>query len=249
MMGRQHAMTGVLAGVVLGQVAPAVPGPIQALVVVVTGGASLLPDLDHPQATAARSLGLVTRLLAIGMDRLAMTIYHATRGPRDTQDRRSGHRAFTHTLPACALAGGLSWLLMLVWPLIFAVVAALLGGLLALGLKQAGGWLAIATGVGAAVTLFQYPGWSWLFPVAVTVGCVVHVMGDWLTNSGVPLAWPLQINGRRWGAVRSPIPFDAGGAEERMLVAPVLLGGVVVSVAWSTGLLNAVWSAYAGMGS
>jgi membrane-bound metal-dependent hydrolase YbcI (DUF457 family) len=248
MMGRQHALTGVLAGVGFAAAVPAAPTPIRALLVVVTGGAALLPDLDHPSATAARSLGVLTKVIAIGMDRLALSVYHATRGPRDTAARESGHRLFTHTLPACVLAGGVVGLLVLVYPVLVALVAALLAGLLALGFKRAGGVLAIGAGLVTWWALTQHPGWSWLFPAAVTLGCAVHIMGDMVTNSGVPVLWPIERAGKRWAPVRTPVTFNAGGPEEQLVVAPLLLLAVALSVSWSTGLLAVVVSAVAAIG-
>jgi membrane-bound metal-dependent hydrolase YbcI (DUF457 family) len=201
--------------------------------------------LDHPSATAARSLGVLTKVIAIGMDRLALSVYHATRGPRDTAARESGHRLFTHTVPASVLAGATVGLLVLVYPALVAVVAALLAGLLALGFKRAGSVLATVTGFVTWWALTQHPGWSWLFPVAVTLGCVVHICGDAVTNSGVPILWPVDRGGRRWAPVRTPVTFNAGGPEEQMVVAPLLLLAVVVSVSWISGLLGVLVSAVA----
>lgn len=51
----------------------------------------------------------------------------------------------------------------------------------------------------------------------VALGMVVHSLGDALTSSGVPLAWPVRIDGRRWtllgalaGRVSAPGPGRRG---------------------------------------
>lgn len=245
MLGRQHATCGLLAGVGLAALVPAAPWPIRTLVVIVTGGSALLSDLDHPQATAARSLGLLTKLIAIGVDRVALAIYHATRGQRDPAGRESGHRLVTHTVPGCVLAGVLAGVLTMVSPIAGAVTCGVLAGLLALGLRQAGFGLAGATGALAWWGLTQEIRWWWLVPVAVTVGCLAHVAGDAVTTSGVPLLWPVTVGGQRWRPIRTPVTFAAGGPEETMLVAPLLTVGLLVAVSSVTGLLPVVVSAAA----
>lgn len=242
-MGRQHAACGLLSGVGFTACLSGAPIGIRALVVIVSGGAALLPDLDHPSATAARSLGVVTRLLAHGVDHLSLMIYHATRSPGDVADRRSGHRLFTHTWPACLLAGLLVGFLAVVSTVALAVTCGLLAGLLALGFRTAGFGIAVSTLAGSWWLLDHYSGWSWTVPVAVTVGCIVHTLGDWVTNSGVPLLWPLVSQGKRWRLVHAPVTFSAGDAVETRLVAPLLVVCLVVSTAQVTGVLPAVISA------
>jgi membrane-bound metal-dependent hydrolase YbcI (DUF457 family) len=243
MMGRQHASSALLAGVGLAACVPSAPWPIRGLVVIVCGGAGLLPDLDTPAGTAARSLGLVTRWLARAVDAASLLIYHATRSPADVSDRRSGHRTATHTVPACLLAGATVGLLGLLHPVAGAVCCALLGGLLACGYRKAGGLLAVSTGLVAWWTLTSYSGWSWLVPLAVTLGCLVHVGGDWLTNSGVPLLWPIRSQGKRWRLVRSPAPFAAGDHVETGIVRPLLWVALAVAVSAVTGVLPVLLSA------
>lgn len=244
-MAPQHATCGLLAGVGVAAFIPAAPWPIRVLVVIVTGGAALLPDLDHPQATAAKSLGPVTKVIAIGVDRTSVAVYHATRAAGDPRDRHGGHRLLTHTVPWCLVVGVLVGLLGVVSPIGLAVSCGLLAGLLALGFKQAGFGLAVATGGVSWWLLDHDPSWSWVVPVAVTAGCLVHLAGDAVTPSGVPILWPLKVGGQRWRMVSTPVTFDAGGTEETMLVAPLLVLGLLVAVAQVTGVLPVVLAAVA----
>lgn len=248
-MGRQHALTGLLAGVGIAALIPAAPLPIRALAVIVTGGASLLPDLDHPSATAARSLGLLTKTIAKLIDRMSLVIYHATREPGDPAGRASGHRLFTHTVAGCLLAGVLAGVLTVASPVAGAVACGLLAGLLGLGLRVAGFGLASATGGVAWFALTHHSGWWWLVPLCVAAGCVIHICGDAVTNTGVPLLWPLVRGGQRWGRIRTPVTFEAGGAEETRLVAPALVLGLGASVAQVTGVLPVVVQAAIGAAS
>ena len=64
MMGRTHALTGWCAGLAL---APAVgAGSVHKAVIfaATTAGFALLPDLDHPGASASRLLGWLTGALS-----------------------------------------------------------------------------------------------------------------------------------------------------------------------------------------
>jgi len=64
---------------------------------------------------------------------------------------------------------------------------------------------------------------GWL-GTAVTLGMVVHSVGDAVTESGAPLLWPVPIRQRRWYPVGSPrvLRFRTGGRVEALLVAPAL---------------------------
>jgi len=242
-MGRSHGLTGLLGGVGFAALLPAAPMPVRGLLVIVMGGAALLPDLDHPNATAAKSLGLLTKVIAYGVDRLAVTVYHATRARGDSASRQGGHRLLTHTIPWCLLVGGLVAVLGTASPVALAVFCGLLGGLLGLGLQVAGIGVALSTGVLAWWTLDTYPGWSWTVSVAVSIGSLVHLGGDAVTPSGVPLLWPLVYRGERWRMVSTPVTFTAGDSVESLLVAPLLVVSVVVSAAQVTGVLPVVISA------
>lgn len=241
-MGRQHAACGLLVGVGFTAVVPSAPIGLRVLLVIVSGGAALLPDLDHKQATAARSLGLLTKLIAIGVDRVSLAIYHATRTRGDVADRHSGHRLVTHTVPGCLLAGLFVAGLAVISPVALAVICGLLGGLLALGFRYAGFGLAVSTAGVAWWVLDTYPSWSWTVPVAVSVGALVHSLGDCLTNSGCPVLWPIVRHGKRWENVRAPITFAAGDSVETMLVAPALFISLVIAVASVSGVTGYVLS-------
>lgn len=87
---------------------------------------------------------------------------------------------------------------------------------------------------GVLVAFAQLAPWT---GVAVGGGCVVHILGDWLTYSGVPLLWPIVWRGERWYRFRSPAPFLAGGRFERAAVWPLLLAGSIAVVPGSVPML------------
>lgn len=243
-LGRQHCLCGLIAGVGLAALVPSAPWPVRALTVAVTGGAALLPDLDKPGSTAARSLGPITGLLARGVDRLSSWIYHATRLGGDPPNRESGHRTFTHTPVCSALVGGGVGLLGVAHPVAWAVALGLVCGLLGLALRVAGFGLAVAGGVVAWWVATRHSDWSWLCAVAVTIGSHIHREGDWVTPSGVPRRlWPLPRDGKRWEMQSSPATFAAGSPEETGPVFILLCLGLLVSSAQVTGVLPVVVSA------
>lgn len=255
-MGRSHAVSGLLVATVAvtpvtaaAGVGALLPGPVALLAVAVVGGAALLPDIDHPSSTAARSLGFLTRWLAKGVDRLALELYYATAGPRDVTDRQSGHRLVTHTPVGAVTFGALVTLAVVSHPIAGAVTLGLVCALLGLGLKQAGWACLLAGGVASWWVTSTYPEWWWLWGTAVTLGCHVHREGDWCTNAGCPRrSWPLMRNGRRWDTAKAWVTFRAGGDEETSYVFPGLCvaTGVAAVVALGGGPL--LGDALGGMG-
>jgi membrane-bound metal-dependent hydrolase YbcI (DUF457 family) len=246
MMGGHHAISGTaawmaLAGsaTVLGHVSgldlwDLSPSQVIAGAVVATG-AALLPDIDHPGATIARSGGGLTKALTRAVSRAA------------------GHRGATHTLLAVvaftaltAFVNGLDWQVRApVLGEIEAGAALLVTILCALGtraLKTVEGRLlpwavGLAGGLLVAVTA---PDTSFWLPAAVAVGALTHLVGDLLTTDGVPFpTWPLVAKPpkrlasplwQRSGDVAVPLLGDAGSAREWLLCA-VLTGYAVLTTA------------------
>ncbi len=184
-MGRTHALSGASAWLTL---APAIADsaglPIGAAELLagtaVAAGAAMLPDLDHPSAGIAGTLGPVTRLLTRAVAALA-----------------GGHRQATHGLVFVALCAVGAAAAVAAGATAALVVA---GVCVAFGLRALGPdelrddpildleLAAAAAGV-TALAAATVATWSWL-PAAVGLGCLLHIAGDALTPRGVPLWWP-----------------------------------------------------------
>lgn len=189
---------------------------------VVTGalicaGAALLPDLDHPGGTVARSLPPLSGWLSRIVVKVA-----------------GGHRRATHSLLGLAVFTALAWVTQNVsvpvgdalrwgsmavtgsapgggsgargeaaaalpgevWPLA-AVLSVLL---IAFAVKvlafvpdrfsRANWAVGIVLGVLVAARPPENP---WWFVVAVGLGCAVHMLGDMVTTQGIHLLWPLRV--------------------------------------------------------
>lgn len=143
---------------------------------VVCAGASMLPDLDHPQATASRSLGPITGAAS----RVLRTV-------------SGGHRQGTHSLLFAALAGVGSAALLAgtSGPWASFLICFFFASLLFRVLTEANGAISAALAMlvsGGLLALTGGGDWIWL---AVLLGCLFHMLGDILTPEGVPPLWPI----------------------------------------------------------
>jgi membrane-bound metal-dependent hydrolase YbcI (DUF457 family) len=241
-MGRSHALSGWCAGLA---VAPLVGLTSVAEVVpfaAATAGYALLPDLDHPGASASRLLGPLTGFVASVIRAFSSLLYKLTKGPRD-EDSTGQHRHFSHTVVAAVLlgfatssagaAGG--WRTVLAIALLGLILAAdVLGDWVLLVVIAAGGWTIIGGWLPGTSAVEALRGGldgigSWI-GVAVALGMFVHCLGDSLTRSGCPWLWPLPIRGETWYEIRLPklLRFRTNGPIENLLIAPVLVVGSVL---------------------
>ncbi|MFC0628506.1 metal-dependent hydrolase [Kribbella deserti] len=242
-MGRSHALSGWCAGLA---VAPLVGLTSMAEIVpfaAATAGYALVPDLDHPGASASRLLGPITGLVSRAVRTFSSILYAATKGPRD-EDSTGKHRHATHTLAAALLLGWLAagagasggqWAVFGVALFGLILAADVLGDWVLIVAAIAGFWTVSGThlpGADAAVALqqgFDQIG-SWI-GAAVAVGMFVHCLGDSLTRSGCPWLWPLPIRGETWFEIRPPrrLRFSTNSWVERLIIAPaLLLAGVLL---------------------
>jgi membrane-bound metal-dependent hydrolase YbcI (DUF457 family) len=254
MMGTSHALSGAVGW--LGGCAAATalghqPRPLSVAVgAVVSAGFALLPDIDHPGSTVARTLGPLTRAVSRIVSGLAAGFGRATCDHCSRRPGQGGHRLITHTVPFALAVLGLVALAGHLW--------GVRGSLAVVGFAV---WLATHTGLrtstraeivdalipgqvrgrrarrfaavigsviaGAAVAfgvgVLAEPGGSWWWVgIAAGWGTLAHALGDSLTHWGSPLLWPARVRGCTWRTVGTPrwMRFRAGGPVERWLVAP-----------------------------
>lgn len=186
MMGHTHAISGAAAWLAAAPLLPTLSPLDSSVAALACAGASLLPDLDHPRATLARSIPLAGGVAAGVVGALA-----------------GGHRQGLHSILAVAGCGLGTWLLSpLVVPLpgeLFAIPAGpalLLLGMLAFAARSLrmarSWWTAWLLGLLlAAAASWLLPGLAAWLPFAITIGYAAHIAGDALTVGGVPLLWPL----------------------------------------------------------
>jgi len=225
MLGHDHALSGALAFVAVAPLLP-VSGTQLAVAATLTAGAGILPDLDEPGSTIARTFGFLTGAFA--------WIVHQLSG---------GHRKGTHSLLGLALLtvaalwagswqqsaaanlhhGELWWHLI---PAGFLLALLFSAGLRALYI---GGHHADLFGLGlAALVLWQ--GWDlekvtpWhvsVLAVCVCLGMLAHIAGDMLTHDGCPLLYPLSRYD--FGLLPEPVRITTNKLAERWVISPLLL--------------------------
>jgi membrane-bound metal-dependent hydrolase YbcI (DUF457 family) len=186
------------------------PGPIGTVAFAgFTACCATLNDLDTRGSCAARSLGFLS-------EGFAWVVEHIS----------GGHRHATHSVLGVAVFTALAWLACIFrhaehgrmrYALIVFLALAIAAGLRALRL---GGHFADLLAIGAAVAV-TWTSWHLaLIPLAVGLGCAVHILGDMCTVSGCPLAWPFTL--RDFGLPR-PVAFVTGTWRETWVVSPALL--------------------------
>lgn len=236
MLGTTHAASGWCAGLALAPALGAHTLPQAVVLATITAGSALLPDLDHPGSRASRLLYVLTGALSAVLQGLSRLLYRLTKGPAD-EYCDGEHRHFTHTLVFAVLISlGVNWWVSTArtWAVIAVLVLALM-----LAVDAFGDWfLPIAAGavlVAAVNTAEMAAITSWL-GIAVGVGCLVHCLGDALTESGCPILWPLPILGETWYELRPPafLRFRTGGAVELALLLPVftVTGALLLPGVW-----------------
>lgn len=187
---------------------------------VVCAGAAMLPDLDHPQATCAQSLGPVTKVLA-----------------RVTSKVFGGHRNGTHSLLFAALATVFFAFLLNIssGPWVALAICFFFSSLVVRTLTEASGAVSAAMSVFLAATLITVaPDQDWIF-LSIGLGCLLHDLGDILTPEGVPPLWPVSKV-----RVRVPVVGHTGDWREGLIAG---LCGLAMCFLLATAVFLPTWKA------
>lgn len=190
------------------------PRPAELLAgAVVCAGAALLPDLDHPEATVTRSLGPVTEIPSGFLSSLA-----------------GGHRNGTHSFLFAALAGFGSFLLLgnMPHPWGALLIAFFFPALMIRVLTEARGLVCAGLAMIVSTVIVMGHVRPIVLAVSVGLGCLLHMLGDFVTPEGVPPLWPLSRI--RW---RFPIVARTGDNIEKLIAS---LCGVWALWAYLTGV-------------
>lgn len=255
--GPTHAVMGLAAwgAVSLLAITHGVPVDAQTWIAgaALTSGSALLPDLDHPPSTVARSFGPLTRVISRGVDLTSVGIYNMTRLKGDPH-RNGGHRTFTHTAVFAALAGTVTASLVLLHnPWITAALLFFITGLGVRGLLHEWDHAADTFVVIVLSSIVTWQCWRWEHTgggkaawvgLTVLVGCLAHCVGDAITEDGCPILWPVPLGRHLWYPIGPPKPmrYRTGGKVELLFVGPlctvlsVWLGALVLQqlhlIAW-----------------
>lgn len=260
-MGPTHAMSGAAAGLAIGAFLPVEWGGATSATEVfvfagVTAGAALLPDLDTPQSTLARSFGLVSKVIAHVTENVSKSLYTLTMSRKDAQIN-NGHRTATHTLWFALLAGAGTAALVSAFGknaaigVLFFMLGLAIRGLAPTWTKKQD-W-AYVTGLSLALAVAVWIALpasvsSAALGSAVTAGVAVHLVGDMITKRGVPLlGGVVSIGGKRWWNFRPPGPLRirAGAGMDKMLATACTFATAALAycVVWAPHLIGAPWVA------
>lgn len=225
MMGRQHALSGVLAAT---GTAYAIKADVPTFVLLCTTlpGTALLPDIDHPDSTVSNVYGPITRTFA-----------------RVLKHRRQTHSLFGVLVLSTAVYAAAKYayepLFSPEWwvsrTVLFAVLTLIFAS--TLRLFKIEGWLddfvpipfsaMITFGEPVLIDLGIHPFPMRDLPYVVALGMLVHILGDWITKQPIPIFWPVSSKGSALKA------FKAGGPFEHWIMVPVMIAG--------SGYFGAVW--------
>lgn len=225
MLGHDHALSGVLAFAACAPLFHLTDTHLAAGLVL-TAGAAVLPDVDEPGSTIARTFGFLTGAFA--------WVIHRVSG---------GHRKGTHgflgiAIFTAAAVGAGDWQAdaalhhAQLWKLIPA--ALILALLLSAGFRALyiGGHYADALGI-ALAALVVWKNWDlarvtqWHLPllaVCAAGGMLAHVAGDMCTHDGCPLLYPLSKY--EFGLLPQHIRITTNKLAEHWVVTPLLLIGI-----------------------
>lgn len=252
-MGPTHALHGFTAGIAASQltgIAAEPTGISTALVLGMLGaGAAIAPDLDHPNATASKSLGPLSWAASVGIRAVSRWVYAATRTRYD-RPNADGHRGVTHTWPGalglgvlfgggCAIAEASGGPSAGRWTTVAVLWLFLVWALRGLPPKNSHGHdyvvATILTVIAWTLLSRAYPtGLPVLIGATIALGAYVHALGDGLTDYGAPLVFPLKVDGQRWYpcGLPKPLRFKAGKSVERWLVFPLSMLAATAALIW-----------------
>lgn len=226
MMGRTHALTGVLATSGTAMLTGAdVPSGL--LILSLLPGFALFNDLDHPKSTASNTFGGLTKIPSLFL----------------------GHRRETHSIPGIlAIAGGTHLAVINqgnvaanIW-LMFVLCVGWLSVLRVTRLDRKINhikWLPVLVSLAVvwypkelAMVHLEFP--LHVLPIALGAGMFVHLIGDIVTKQPCPLLWPLSKKGTsfKW--------FKTNGFGEQIATGVIVLGIVTSTGQWFLVLANDV---------
>jgi membrane-bound metal-dependent hydrolase YbcI (DUF457 family) len=242
MLGRDHALSGAFAFAALGPTLH-VTGSHLAAGVLLTAGAGVLPDIDHPDSTIARSFGFLTQAFAWVVARISGGHRHGTHSIAGITVFSIGALAAGTYQLSGARAGAVPGHVAFSWHMLPAgLYLALLysSGLRAL---HVGGHHGDLLGIGGAI-ITCYTGWDllrvgvghWHIPLlalATAIGSAAHIACDELTHGGCPVFWP--FSEREFHLLPRPLQFTTAKISETWIIFPLLTGALVLAVWHATG--------------
>lgn len=230
---------------------------ISAIIIII--GSSLMPDLDAVNSTSINTLGVVGAVLSTGMRAFSSVVQGFIKGPSDKS--QDPHRGFWHTFLSAILIGMMISAITSInitmfevrnvevtvasFAVVFIIYISIQLAMASLAksfYKGKGSSIpakvaAVIISILLLVTIPKDLSYNWV-GVAVSFGWIAHLFGDMMTVSGVPVLFPLKVNGKRWWNFRMPFAIKANGFVENTFLIPIFSVIVIVSLYNVIPLLN-----------
>lgn len=208
-MGRTHATSGAAVWALIWAANPGRFGPIEIIVGGLTLiGATLWPDFDHKHSTISNTYGVVTRGGSWLINKAA-----------------GGHRHGTHSIAGVL---GLGFVIRegIVFrhtpAIILVAIPMILAWAALVRLFKIKGYIddvAPIPAVLALVILTSVP--LWYVPYAMVIGCLIHIVGDLITQVKIPIFWPFSSEGYALKLITTD------GPTERWVIAPACVAATL----------------------
>lgn len=228
MMGYSHALSGAVAASAIYAFNPnalgASAGAMAISSCLIIGGA-LLPDADHPNASAAKSFPPLSNIVVAAVSKVS-----------------GGHRGYTHTFLGVGIFAVLTyfactWQVSIygreVFPLAILIVAFCVSlGLSTLKVVPKGTGYLLGISAGYLTYISAIPAIT--IATFLALGCLVHLAGDVITTEGLKLFRPFSDSDV---TVRIPILGNAGSSREKAL--DILMAALcAIFIARGAGILG-----------
>lgn len=235
---------------------------IAAVIIIV--GSSLMPDLDASQSTSINTLGPIGSGLSKMMRSTSSIIQSSIRSKNDSA-HPDPHRGFWHTILSGIMIGLITMSLTSVDVIVFSFkdtevtiamvivifiiyisIQLLMASLFKKFYKKTKGSIkgklamkssSLIVSIALLILLPSELNYNWV-GVAVAFGWIVHILGDAMTVSGVPLLFPFKYKGKRWWSFRLPLGIKAGGWIEMSILVPLFTIIAIISAIGVIPLLN-----------
>jgi membrane-bound metal-dependent hydrolase YbcI (DUF457 family) len=213
MMGRTHALTGVAAGIAVTYgITLSVPAAIAGTFI--CAGSALVPDIDHKDSTITKTFGPITKIVSFVVRKIS-----------------GGHRIGTHSFLGIAAIGAMAqygvqnrYTLPGAILLCFLMCLAI-GG--AVRLLRIPGWFDDLAPIPVVIGIVRFTHISLdMVPLAIMLGCLIHVAGDVATKGGCPLWWPFSFK-----RIKLDL-FKTDGFTERWIITPVVIVCIFAGIFW-----------------
>lgn len=237
MLGRDHALTGAFAFAALAPEMHVIDARL-AVGIVLTAGAGVLPDIDHPDSTIARSFGFLTQGFAWLVEKLSGGHRHGTHSLVGIAVFSAGALAAGNFQLSAPQAGGHA---VFSWHLIPAGLYLALLYSSALRALHIGGHHGDLIGIGGAAftvygayDLVRLTPWHVpLLALATALGCAAHIAGDELTHGGCPVLWP--VSKHEFHLLPRPLQITTAKLAETFVVFPLLAVALALAIWHATG--------------